>query len=570
MKNVIRIAAGSIVVWFLVCGNSLVAQGTDSVRFHQISDQILNNLFKFLPVLATDKGIHSYDDRLADYSPAAINKEINILKGFLADLKKINPEKLLLPDQLDYKLLTSNVESLWLDFARIQWHKKSPVVYVNECLNGVYFILLRENALMSERLKAIAERLREVPRVLAQGQKNIANPPAIYVEIAQEAAQEAINFYQQAIVDLASLYPASKPAIDSAVPIAVEAFKNYVRYLEKLEKTAQGNFAIGKEYFNYKLKHEHFLDFDSDSLLKIGQTILADVAQEYRRLQAHLDSFPPPQEEYFVPQSYSLKDHLEYYQWEMDQTKQYLRDKNIVTVPDPFPPCVAVSTPKFMRGLIPGIAYQPTAPFDTNQTGYFYIPFPDSFNDQQRARYYGSMRSRRIKGGVVHEAYPGHHFQMTFANRVPSRVRKIQANNTMAEGWALYCEQMMYDQGFYGEDLRQKLGVLGGIRFRACRIVVDVSLHTGKMGFQQAVDYMAKTLGSDTAFVKAEVKRYTIDPTQPMSYLTGKLIIMDMREKMKARAGVNFSLKKFHDLILAEGTIPPSLIRWKLAKEGNL
>jgi uncharacterized protein (DUF885 family) len=135
----------------------------------------------------------------------------------------------------------------------------------------------------------------------------------------------------------------------------------------------------------------------------------------------------------------------------------------------------------------------------------------------------------------------------------------------MIEGWALYSEQMMYEQGLYGEeDPAQWLGVLGGIRFRAARIVADVSLHTGKMTYDECVKWMWEVLesktDSDRKYIETEVRRYTLSPTYQMSYLMGKLEIMKIREAMMAKQGADFSLREFHDKLLAEGCIPPALM----------
>ena len=149
---------------------------------------------------------------------------------------------------------------------------------------------------------------------------------------------------------------------------------------------------------------------------------------------------------------------------------------------------------------------------------------------------------------------------------MPSEVRRWQMNNSLIEGWALYCEQMAYDAGLYPDQPRRYLGVLGGIVFRAARIIVDVKLQTGQFDFDQAIDWMVQTLDADSAYIRSEVLRYTMTPGQPMSYLMGKRQIVQLRDEMKAREGEAFDLKRFHDRLLSEGSIPISLIRKKMLK----
>jgi uncharacterized protein (DUF885 family) len=272
-----------------------------------------------------------------------------------------------------------------------------------------------------------------------------------------------------------------------------------------------------------------------------------------------------PQDE-IVPDTFSAKDILAYYQWEINQTAEYLRNNNLITIPDNIGACVPVEMPVFMQATHRGIAYEPPPPFDTNQTGYFYVrPIPP-LDSITKKNYYGLVTHRRFKGSVVHEAYPGHHLQLSIANRNASRIRRIQQDPLMAEGWALYCEQMTIEQGLFNSDDVDKrwLGVWGGIRFRAVRIIVDCSLHDNTMTPDSALIFMNKMLGDNTEYYTAEIRRYCANPTVALSYLTGKLMILDYLERTRKIQGKSFSLRKFHDSLLAEGTIAPFLIGKKL------
>lgn len=219
-----------------------------------------------------------------------------------------------------------------------------------------------------------------------------------------------------------------------------------------------------------------------------------------------------------------------------------------------------------MRAVRKGIAYQPAPPFSTDQTGYFYVRPIDNLDSAAIVKYSGIIQKRGFRGSVVHEAFPGHHLQLSLANRHVSPLRRIQSDRVLSEGWALYCEQMAIEQGLYADDdqdIRWR-DVYGGIRFRAVRIIVDCCLAEGSMTPDSALTFMNNMLGENTEYFKAEIRRYCANPTQALSYLTGKLIILDMLEKARAKEGNSFSLKQFHDKLLAEGSIPPNLIAEKL------
>jgi uncharacterized protein (DUF885 family) len=139
-------------------------------------------------------------------------------------------------------------------------------------------------------------------------------------------------------------------------------------------------------------------------------------------------------------------------------------------------------------------------------------------------------------------------------------LRALFTAPTMAEGWALYCEEMMHEQGFFADE-RVRLLQLRDQLWRACRVIVDVGLHTGKMSFNDAVSFLVRKAKLERGIAAAEVRRYCENPTQPMSYVVGKLLIHELREDYRADRGEAFSLRQFHDDLLSHGTIPIALVR---------
>ncbi len=158
----------------------------------------------------------------------------------------------------------------------------------------------------------------------------------------------------------------------------------------------------------------------------------------------------------------------------------------------------------------------------------------------------------------THEAYPGHHLQLSIARRHPSVVRKATGPAIFAEGWALYAEELMSELGMYTDE--ERLMQLEWTLVRAARIVIDVGLHTRGMTFDQGVAFLTEKVHLEHALAMSEVKRYTETPTQPSSYLLGRQKILAMRERAKKEWGEKFSLKRFHDALLSHGTIAPGLV----------
>ncbi len=552
-----------LTVILLVCPIS-PAQTSSESNFSQLADEILENLQTFYPVASTGRGIHQYDYLLTDYSPKSISTEIAKLKRFQSRLLKIKPESLSSESRIDWKLLKSNLDITMQNLDRIKWHQRCPYMYADDAVNGIYLISVSEYAPLDVRAQNIIARMKIVPDLFAQAKLNLKKPAPVYIRMAQEMLATGVDFYRSLADDLKSQLPALAPEIESAAAKAIAAMDDFQKYLSQIPAGGDGSFAIGKTEFDYKLKNEYFLDYDSDSLLKIGETLLNRADSMYAVYEIWLDSNRTEIDSVYPYNCISKDEILSYYKWEVEQTKLYLSQNNIVTIPEDIGNCVVVETPLFLRNIISGIAYEPPGPFSPDQTGHFYVrPLPDTLDEGQRAVYSKFINRRGFKGSVVHEGYPGHHLQSVLTSRVTDDIRKWQSNLCYVEGWALYCEEMMYDAGFYGSDKRRFLGVLGGIKFRAARIIADVKLQTGKMSINETVDWMTKALDSDSNFIRTEVNRYTYTPTVPMCYLIGKLEIMKLRNAMKAHEGANFSLKAFHDKYLSEGMVPPRLI-WEI------
>jgi uncharacterized protein (DUF885 family) len=184
-------------------------------------------------------------------------------------------------------------------------------------------------------------------------------------------------------------------------------------------------------------------------------------------------------------------------------------------------------------------------------------------DNDQAAALYKFIHRRGFKGWTVHEAYPGHHFQFQLAARHDNDIRKWQFNSLFYEGWAVYSEQMMYQQGLYGDNERTLANIISWAMFRAGRIILDVKLHTGQITRDEAVTWLMNEFAFDAGAARTEVNRYTLYPTVQMSYLMGKVEILKLLEAVKEKERDSFSLKNFHDRLLAEGSIPPTLL-WEI------
>ena len=236
----------------------------------------------------------------------------------------------------------------------------------------------------------------------------------------------------------------------------------------------------------------------------------------------------------------------------MERARRFVAERGLVTVPDGS--LDVVETPSFMQPLIPFAAYDPPGAFAEQRTGWFFVSVPEEAQLREHS-------AHELALTALHEGYPGHHLQHLVAQAQPSPVRRVVWTPLTVEGWALYCEEMMGEEGFFldpAEAFFQRLHLL----WRAVRIVLDVRLHTEGMTVAQAVRFMMEKLDLARESAEAEVRRYCANPGNPLSYAVGRRELLRLREDWRRRAGAGFTLRKFHDEVLSYGGLPVSLMRW--------
>jgi len=534
--------------------------------FRAISDQILENWWKTNPTQATGNGVHDYDNELERLDP---DSRIEVLEGYERFRSKLSVfenmrDQLDSGEVLDLEILKSTLDfeiGMEKEYRRVE---RDATVYPDICLWSIFLLLARESLPCEQRMESLLARLQQIPRLLDEGKANLvasSNVPAAWTRIGMEVAQSGMGFFSTVMPLHASRVPALTNDLSDASRNAVAALESYSRFLrDEVMPVSDGEYRLGEEMFNFFLKQGYLLPHDCDDLVSIGEECIESTkaalhasANEIDRNKTWGDLVTEIKRE--TPTAEGL---LGYYGKEIERVKRFLMEKDIVTIPDGETLTVE-ETPLFERSRLPYAAYVIPAPFEEMQEGMFLVtPIDSGLPPEVRQEQLSGHSKASVLLKAIHEGYPGHHLQFLHSNRVDSRVRKVFRSDLFAEGWALYCEEMMFEQGFY--DLRSRLFQLKDQLWRACRVVIDVELHRGNMSFQDAVRMLVDVAGLEQVSAVAEVKRYTQSPTQPMSYIMGKLGILDLRDKCCSADGSGFDLKSFHDNILSYGTIPVGLI----------
>ena len=382
------------------------------------------------------------------------------------------------------------------------------------------------------------------------------NPP---VELPADytAVQRAID---AAIRDLGERYPKGEcPApLHEAGEGARLALGKARERLAQLRGDARPFTPMGEDRYRWLLRSLHFLDEDLSRYRQIGEATI----QEAKRLRATFDTSQVQEGQ--PPPGFGADQVLEHLREEMEHVRNFVIENRLVSVPEGE---VRIrETPRYLQPIIGGASYQPPPAFFSGaQTGQFFLPpIPRKMTRAQKQHYHKFILNRWRRNLIVHELYPGHHVQFLHALAQPSRIRKVHDNEMMVEGWAFYCEHLLYEAGLF-DGAPSPLPAMNQ-HFRGVRVFVDLGIHTGEMDFAGAERYMREMLSVKTSdWVTREIVRYITEPTQALSYAVGRQMILDLRKEYRdAKGESGFSLFEFHNRFLSEGSIPLPLIRRKL------
>ncbi len=518
------------------------------------------------PVGATYLGIHAWDDRLGDASRERLLHEIEADRQHLAAIERVDPAGLSAFARFERDLELHNLRRALFDAEVMRlWERRSSGA--DAIGDALFPLFTRDFAPPAERFEAIAGRLEAVREHLRQHRTRAAGPQvAVWQRLDLESSRGLGSFFAEireaaAVLDLDA---GLRRRLDRAARTALDGIDEHARWVERSLAAATDDWALGRERYDRLVELRAFDGLDADAILEIGWDQLRLHHEARAEAARALDPDAPVEA---VVQR--LKDDhpadfteaLEEYRVAMRRARAYLVEHGIVSVPDD-ERVEVIETPSYMRNVMPFAAYFQPAPFDPRPVGIYVVtPSPDGDADAIREHYRAG-----ISNTSIHEAYPGHHLQLAIAARHPSLTRRQVDAPEFDEGWGMYSEQMMREEGF-DDGPAFRIALATDAIWRACRIILDVRMHRGELTIDQATDFLVGETGFERPHALAEVHRYTSTPTYPLSYLLGKVLILELREAERRRLGTRFSLRAFHDALLANGSIPVSFHRRALAGE---
>ena len=546
--------------------SSTTKESASQKSFDRLAQKYFDWLMRQYPGLATHMGVHEHDNKLTNYAPKALEERQEKFKDFLRDFKAIKNQGLDTDSKIERQLIVDTLSVKIAMDKRWAREDRDPGLFLSEGVNSCYAITTRDCGDAEEAAQKMTERLLAFPKMLNQGKKLVSKPTLINCETAMMAGQGAISFFKDTVAKFAKRVKAAKTrqAMRDAAQTAEDAVEAYLSWIKaEMLPIAVDEFSIGRPMFEMMLKKRHQLDMDAEDLLKLGKKIYRQTIRELRETAAkHDPRYTWEQQIELLKRNHPTNSELvQYYADEMKRAKRYVIERRLVDIPEGEKIDV-VPTPEFARPLIPYAAYIPPAPYEREQRGIFWVT-PVS-RDRTPEQMEEQLRGHSVHGIVVtalHEAYPGHHLQLTVANRLKNRpLRMLVGTPVFNEGWALYCEEMMWEQGFY-DDLRARLLQLKDQLWRACRVILDVSLHAGNFTFDKAVKFLVEKAMLEQPNAEAEVRRYCQTPTQPMSYVVGKQQVVEILTDYRAMRGNAFNIRQFHNELIKHGSLPTKYVR---------
>lgn len=557
-------------------------KATDNDAFDTLSKQYVEEFPALHPVSATQLGDHRFDGELDEVSEEQRRREVAFCRRYLQRLSRISRDKLSRDRQVDAELLRQQLDATIWQIETLQEWAWNPLAYTALTGDAVYSLMAREFAPAAERLRNVALRLEQFPRVLEQVRATLepARVPKTHAETAVKQNRGVLSIIEQEVEPLAGELDAkSRERLKKAISTAREAIEEHQSWLEKeLLPEAAGNARIGRELFDQKLAFTMQSRLTRDDIRERARRELPrvrdqmwNIAREIYRQRNPYTRFPDdPSDEY---KQAIIRAALEVAYAERPSRDQvvdtarealvrcyeFVREKDLVTIPDD--PVEIIVMPEFRRGV--SLAYcDSPGPLDVGQkTFYAVAPLPEDWTDAQVTSFLREYNLRSIYDLTVHEAMPGHFLQLAVANRYPSTLRAVLSSGVFIEGWAVYTEQLMAEEGLLDSDPLMRLIALKWYLRSIANALIDQAIHVDGMERDEAMRLMIEDTFQEEREAAAKWVRAQLTSTQLSTYFVGYQEHRDLREEAERDWGDKFSLKRYHDRVLSFGSPPVRFAR---------
>jgi uncharacterized protein (DUF885 family) len=530
-------------------------------------------------VRATRLGIHRHDGRLPELDRANLAARARRVERWLARLERIDREALPPDARRDHRILEYAMRAELHDLEEVRAWSADPMRYNRVLAEGVALLVDRELAPLDERLEALARRLEAYPRVIRAARRNLAGVPPLWAELAVESAEGTLSWLEQGVP--AALEQQGLRALDvhprarfrAVHDRALRHLRDWIAWLRTdLVPRADGDFRLGRDHFERKLRFEDHIELSVDELVEINERAIAEYRAWIEREAARIAPDEPAAEvvERIAATHPAADELIDEARRFVEEARSFVVSRGIVTLPaDELP--VVRPTPPYARSAFASMSAP--GPFETGSSRAFYnvTNVDPSWSAERQAEHLTYFNRAGLLGISVHEVMPGHWVQLLYQRELDSDVRKVFPPGTLVEGWAHYTEQMMVDEGLGGGDPAVRIGQLRRALQRHARWQAAIALHTTDASIEDVARRFAETAFFAPFPALRETWRATYDPTY-LHYAFGRMEILKLRQdwtRHKEERGEPASLGEFHDQLLRLG-LPLPLAREALIPAGTM
>ncbi|MEO6054800.1 MAG: DUF885 domain-containing protein [Chthoniobacterales bacterium] len=530
--------------------------------FYRITNKFLAETYARYPQWASRLGLTKFHGRLGNNSAATHQAQISLIERTLLQVEGLAEDAFYGDDWLNRRAFIAWLRTDLVREKILRRRERNPQIHCEEATEAIFHLLVRYSGNLRKMVPQIESRLKEVPKFLAEGLRQLRNPVPLWAKLARSTVKGSMEFFSEIEPEIVRL--SSNPKRTKKLFADVQkALGNYRKGIAKKPLGNARDYQTGPELFELLTRERLGISLSITEIESIGRRQITKIKQE---LKAEAKRFGSASVDNI------LKSARE--QWKISGDLRAIYEKKTFGIRDNLEHLKLVSlpaqenlkvldVPAFLRSQFPTAAYSQPGAFDRKQEGIFWV------NDLGKGKPAAeALRERQQHFGLeltcAHEAYPGHHLQFVIQNNHPQKLRRLFEHSVFYEGWTLWCEKLSVEKGLIRHP-QAKLQQLHDSLWRAYRILIDCGLHSGKMSIQQAMDVLVKGLGFTKSRARAEINWYSSAPTVPMSYLLGRLEVERLfRWFTKNRSR---DLRAFNDWLLSYGAVPQNWIWESLRRQ---
>lgn len=537
--------------------------------FEAYTQYFIDELWKHNPEWATYVGYHNYDSILTIPNDEYLQKSLAFAKSHLDSLASYDVSQLNPSNQIDYELIKSTLESNNWSTNTLKSHEWNPTSYNVSGL--IAFMLNEQYAPLETRLRDISKRMQNIPKYYDAAAKNIKNPVKELTNLAIQQNEGGLYVFKTTLMDSVNqskLSDSEKSLLMSQTDAALSSVETFVSHLKSILPESSRSFRLGKDLYEASFKYSIQSSYTAEELYNLAMDRKTYLHQKMTETSAQLWSkyygnTPQPKDSLELISKVISKvseTHVKPEEFQsaieaqIPELEAFVKEKNLLYI-DPSKPLVVRKEPAYMAGVA-GASISAPGPYDKDGNTYYNVGSLEGWPADKAESYLREYNHYMLQILNIHEAIPGHYTQLVYANQSPSLIKSILANGAMIEGWAVYTEQMMLENGYGNNEPEMWLMWYKWNLRTVCNTILDYSVHVKNMSKEEAIHLLVKEAFQEQAEADGKWNRVNVSSVQLTSYFAGFVEIVALREKLKEKQGDAFDLKAFHEQFLSYGNAP--------------